>query len=579
MSELSGEGRETNGVLRMASEDEGSFRSLVEKASDIIMILESDLTVSYVNGSIERLLGYQRENVVGTKVHRYLQPEEGSWISKDFVANHAVSSRRLTPVELRMRHADESYLYFEATFAELPDEPRSGRIAAYLRDITEERILRSTLVDLSFHDSVTGLPNRLLFMDRLEQALAWAIRQRGPVTVLFVDLDDFKDVNDSVGHEAGDSLLVAVGRRLKACVRPADTVARLGGDEFAVLLEFGTEPIDAIRVAERIMEASRAPIVFQGHRRLITASIGVAHAYSGRESAEDLLWRADLAMYRAKEKGKARFELFEKDMSEIAHRRLKLEHDLREAFDLGQLGLHYQPEVALESGKIVGMEALLRWQYPDRGSIPPEEFVPLAETNGLIVPIGRWILGEVCQQALVWQDQYPASPPVVSVNLSAREFRQPTLAQDVDAALRRTGLDPQSLMLEVAESFSIDEAPHVVSTVQKLSNLGVKLALDDFGIESSSFSYLERLPVDMLKIDRSLVNKLGRDGDGAEKFVSAMIGFAQAMGIRTVAEGVETLQQFDELSDMGCELAQGFYFWEPMSGSAATELLERNLGS
>jgi len=332
-------------------------------------------------------------------------------------------------------------------------------------------------------------------------------------------------------------------------------------------------------VVERIMKASRAPIVFQGHRRLITVSIGMAHSDSGREHAKDLLWRADLAMYRAKERGKDRFELFEEAMSEVAHRCLKMEHDLKEAFDRGQLGLHYQPEVTLEDGEIVGMEALLRWRDPEGGAVSPEEFVPLAEKNGMIVPIGRWILEEVCRQALVWQKQYPEAPPLVSVNLSAREFRQPTLASDVDAALQRTGLNPSSLMLEVTESFSIDEAPHVVSTVQKLRSLGVKLALDDFGLEGSSFSYLERLPVDMLKIDRSLVDKLGRNGNGTERLVSAVIGFAHAMGIQTVAEGVETAQQLGELSEMGCELAQGFYFWEPMSGSAATALLERNRGS
>lgn len=576
MNEPSDKSWQANGQLGTSAGNEGLFRGLVENASDVIMILEADLTIRYVNSSIEQLLGYGRDKVVGTQIQRYLQPEENRWFSRDFVAKHAGSRHHLAPVEIRMRHADGSCLYFEVAFAELPGEPHSGTIAAYLHDITEERILRSALVDLSFHDSITGLPNRVLFMDRLEQALSRAARQRGPVTVLFIDLDDFKDVNDSLGHEAGDNLLVAVGRRLKACVRPEDTVARLGGDEFAVLLEFATNPIDVIRVIERIMEAAQAPIVFQEHRRLVTVSIGVAHTDSGQERGEDLLWRADLAMYRAKERGKARFELFESDMSELAHQRLKLERDLRVAFDRGQLSLHYQPEVTLSNGKIVGMEALLRWQDPESGTVPPEEFVPLAETNGMIVPIGRWILEEVCRQAMVWQDRYPEAPPLVSVNLSAREFRQPTLAQDVDAALQRTGLNPSGLMLEVAESFSIDEAPHVVSTVQKLRSLGVKLALDDFGIEGSSFSCLERLPVDVLKIDRSLVDKLGRNGNGAERLVSAMIGFAHAMGIQTVAEGVETAQQLGELSDMGCELAQGFYFWKPMSSSAATALLERN---
>jgi len=576
MHEIPVPGHETDKRPGTGVEDVKEFRRLVEDAPDIIMVLEADLTVRYVSRSITELLGYRRENVIGNKVDRYFHPKDKLRARKDFVAKHATSEDLSTLMDLRMWHADGSWLHFEVAFNDLLDDPSVRGFTAYFHDMTKEKLVRSALVHRAFHDSITGLPNRTLFMDRLDLALARATRQRGAVTVLFVDLDDFKAVNDSLGHEAGDRLLAAVGRLLAKCVRPEDTVARLGGDEFAILLEVPTDPIDAIRIVERTMQALQAPIVFEGHRRLIKASIGVAHAGSGRERAEDLLWRADLAMYSAKKKGKARFELFEKDMSEVARYQFKLEHDLSRAFDLGQLRIHYQPEVMLEDGKIIGMEALLRWQNPEHDSISPKEFVRLAEASGSIISVGRWILEESCRQALLWHERYPEAAPLVSVNLSAKQLRQPTLFREVDAALRKTGLHPSYLMLEIAEGFSIDEAPHVVDTVRKLKDLGVKLALDDFGVGSSSFSYLQRLPVDVLKIDRTLVEKLGHNGNGTRKLVSAMIGFARAMNIRTVAEGVETAEQSDELSEMGCELAQGFYFWEPLAGPEATDLLESN---
>lgn len=550
-----------------------TFRRLVEDAPDIVMMLEADLTIRYVSRSVTELLGYRRENIVGNRVDRYFHPNDKLRVRRGFIAKYANPQDLSAPVEIRMRHADGSWLHFEVVFNDLGNSGVGG-FAAYFHDMTKEKLVRYALIHRAFHDSITELPNRTLFMDRLDLALARATRRRSSVTVLFVDLDDFKAVNDSLGHEAGDKLLAAVGRLLAKCVRPEDTVARLGGDEFAILLEVPTDPIDAIRIVERIMQTLRAPIVFEGHRRLVKASIGVAHSGSGRERAEDLLWRADLAMYSAKKKGKARFELFDKDMSEVAQHHFKLENDLSRAFALGQIGIHYQPEVVLEDGKIFGMEALLRWQNPEYSSVSPKEFVRLAEASGSIISVGRWILEESCRQALLWHERYPGASPLVSVNLSARQLRQPTLFREVEAALRKTGLHPRYLMLEIAEGFSIDEAPHVVDTAWKLKDLGVKLALDDFGVGSSSFSYLEQLPMDVLKIDRTLVDKLGRDGNGTRKLVSAMIGFARAMNIRTVAEGVETAEQSAELSEMGCDMAQGFYFWEPLAGPEATELLK-----
>lgn len=578
MHKPSSAGRQADGHGGKPRGGEGWFRCLVENAPDVIMILEADLTVRYVCPSVEQVLGYRPGDVVGTRLCRYLHPGEHEWVRGGLVGRHVESERVPTPVRLRIRHADGSWRHFEAVGTDLLDDASLGGIATYFHDVTEDEALRDELVHRSLHDPLTGLPNRALFMDRLGHALARAGRHRGPVTVLFLDLDDFKTINDSFGHEMGDLLLVAMGRRLKACVRPGDTVARLGGDEFAVLLEDSTGAIDVARAVERVAEASRAPIVLGGHRLFATASIGVARSDREQDRTEDLLRQADLAMYRAKEKGKARLELLERSASEGALGRARLEQDLKGALERGELRVYYQPEVALGSGEIVGMEALLRWEYPRRGLLLPAEFVTLAEMNGLIGPIGRWILEEACRQALLWQDQYPDAPPAVSVNLSTKQLRRSTLAEEVAVALQKTGLTPRNLVLEVTESLSTNDASRATATVRELEGLGVRLAVDDFGNRGSSFSYLEGFPVDALKIDRSFVGKLGRDSASATRLVSAMIGFARAMGIRTVAEGVETAEQLDELLGMGCDSAQGFYFCKPLPGNAATELLKSNRG-
>ncbi|MEJ7842720.1 MAG: EAL domain-containing protein [Rubrobacter sp.] len=559
----------------------GRYRRLVEEAPEVVMVLGPDLVVRYASPAVGRILGLDPHSVVGNAFPVYLHPEDGAWARDAFSVlgtRGCGSGSQAQPRELRVRQADGSWRWFEAVAANLLDDPSVGGVAVYLHDVTEKKKLRDQLAYRAFHDPLTGLPNRALFEDRLDHAFARAGRHRGSVTVLFVDLDDFKAVNDGFGHKVGDTILMALGRRLEACLRPGDTVARLGGDEFAVLLEDGDDPMGAARATERLAHALREPVAAGEYRLFVTASVGGATGEPGRDGAEDLLKKADAAMYQAKKAGKNRFKLFDRETSEGDCGCIWFEHDLKGALERGELEVHFQPGVDLCSGKIVGMEALLRWEHPWGEPISPAKIVALAEMSGLIGSVGHRVLERVCRQGFLWQERYPDDPPLVSVNLSARQFCQPALADDVAEALRISGLDPGNLALEVEECFSVEDAPPVTLTVEKLRALGVRLVADNFGRGRSSLSYLGRSPVDLLKIGRSFVGQLGRDEDGVAKLVRAMIGFARAMDIRTVASGVETAEQTASLHEMGCEQAQGFYFFEPVPADAATRLLDSDRG-
>lgn len=547
------------------------YRRILEDAPGIVMMLGRDLRVRYASPAAGRVLGLDPDAVVGTAFSAYLHPEGDAW-ARDALAAPNRDARR-PPYELRFRHADGSWRWFEAVAADLG----ASGLAVYLHDVTGRRELREQLAHRAFHDPLTALPNRALFEDRLEHALARAGRYRGPVTVLFVDLDDFKAVNDGFGHEVGDMLLVAVGRRLEAALRPGDTVARLGGDEFAVLLEDGDEPEGTIRTMERLSSALRQPIAVKGHALSVTSSIGGTTGEPGIDGVEDLIRRADATMYRAKRAGKDRYEYVDREASKGDFGRVWFEQDLEAALERGEMEVYFQPGVDLGSGKIAGMEALLRWKYPLHGRVSPAEIVALAEMSGSIEALGREVLEKACRQAAFWQRRYPGDPPLVSVNLSAKQLRQPDLVDDVVAALGRSGLDPANLALEVDGGFSVEDAPQVAPTVEKLRTLGVGLVADDFGRGHSSLSYLGRYPVDLIKIGRFFVGRLGRE-EGMAKLVRAMIGFAREMGIRTMASGVETAEQTASLHEMGCEQAQGFYFFEPTPADEATGLLDNDRG-
>jgi len=444
------------------------YRRLVEEAPEVVMVLGPNLVVRYASPAVGRILGLDPHSVVGNAFSVYLHPEDGAWARDAFSVSGARGSESGSQApsrELRVRQADGSWRWFEAVAANLLDDPSVGGVAVYLHDVTEKKKLRDQLAYRAFHDPLTGLPNRALFEDRLDHAFARAGRHRGSVTVLFVDLDDFKAVNDGFGHKVGDTVLMALGRRLEAGLRPGDTVARLGGDEFAVLLEDSDDPMGATRAIERLAHALREPVAAGEHRLFVTASVGGATGEPGRDGAEDLLRKADTAMYQAKKAGKNRFELFDREASKDDCGRIWFEHDLKGALERGELEVHFQPGVDLCSGKIVGMEALLRWEYPWRRQVPPAEIVALAEMSGLIGAVGRQVLDKACRQGSFWQRRYPEDPPLVSVNLSAKQLRQPGLADDVTAALQNSGLDPSNLALEAEEDFSAEEAPHVALSV------------------------------------------------------------------------------------------------------------------
>jgi diguanylate cyclase (GGDEF)-like protein len=414
-------------------------------------------------------------------------------------------------------------------------------------------------------------------MDRLEHALTRANRRGGRVAVLFTDLDNFKVINDSLGHKAGDELLIAVAERLKVHLRPEDTVARLGGDEFTILIEDVASVSEVVEIAQRIADILQSPFAVEEQEVYATASTGIALNIPTRERAADLLRHADLAMYQAKHRGKARYKVFEPYMDAKAVERLMLETGLRRALVRQQFRVYYQPIVALDNYKIVGAEALVRWEHPQRGLLLPQEFLSIAEETGLIMRIGQWVLREACKQARIWQERYPSTPPLtISVNLSTKEFFHPKLVAEI---LAESQINPSILQLEITEGAMTTNGTYSADrTLRKLKHMGVQLAIDDFGLGYSSLSYLKRFPVDYLKIDRTFVGELSREPNGISKdaeIVRAMIDLTHALGLRVIAEGVENAEQLTQLRQMKCDLAQGNYFSEPLPSERLSNLLEK----
>jgi diguanylate cyclase (GGDEF)-like protein/PAS domain S-box-containing protein len=445
-------------------------------------------------------------------------------------------------------------------------------LANVLADALERHAIEDGIRHRALHDPLSGLPNRVLFLDRLEHALARVGRRGSMAAILFLDLDHFKLVNDSLGHHVGDELLTATAPRLRQAVRTTDTVARFGGDEFGILLEDIAGEQDAVEMAERIAATFTRPFVLAGNEHFVTASVGIAIARGG-EIAQELIRDADAAMYRAKERGRARYELFDEVMRGRAIARLRVENDLRRALERGELRLDYQPVVSLRDHSIVSVEALVRWDHPDRGVVAPSEFIHVAEENGMIEQIGRWVLDRACRQAARWCSLRPDSAPIgISVNLSAVQVGKRDLPDMVATVLRATGLDPACLSLEITETVMLRDVETLTEVLRALKAIGVGLALDDFGTAYSSLGYLTHLPLDALKIDRSFVDGLGTERRDTA-ITEAIIAMSRALSLNVIAEGVETQLQVDELVRLGCQLAQGFYFSRPVAAREITSIL------
>lgn len=481
--------------------------------------------------------------------------------------------------EHRLLHQDGEYRWMLCQGLAVRDTSGNPyRIAGSQTDITLNKANEAKLLYQAFHDPLTGLPNRMSFMEQIENAIKRSKDYNNYVfALLFLDLDRFKVVNDSLGHALGDRLLVAIAQKLKACLGPKDSIARLGGDEFTILLEDIKDISDATRMADRIYQELSLPFNLSGHEVFTTVSIGIAISTLGYDRPEDLLRDADMTMYRAKALGKGRLEVFDPTLHDRAMARLQLEIDLRRALERQELQLYYQPIVSLNNGRIAGYEALVRWQHPQRGLVSPVEFIPLAEETGLIMPLGMWVLRQACQQLRAWQQQMPTDPPLtVNVNLSGKQFEQPNLIENIKQVLEETGLNASSLKLEVTESVLVENAAPAVAILKQLRALGIKLAIDDFGTGYSSLSYLHQMPIDTLKIDRSFVQNIDCDPEKIE-MIRTIVSLAWNLGMNVVAEGVETKKQMYQLQALRCDYGQGYYFSRPLDADAARAVKQFDL--
>jgi diguanylate cyclase (GGDEF)-like protein/PAS domain S-box-containing protein len=535
------------------------FRSLVQNSSDVIALLSPDLTIRYHTPSVERVLGYGEDELVGSRLTELLVPDDAERLRGFFAEVCGLPGTPL-PRDLPLRRKDGTICQLESVFNNLLGESNIAGVVVTARDVTERRALEEQLAHQAFHDSLTGLANRSLFADRVERALGRGIRRRNLFAVLFLDLDDFKTVNDSLGHAAGDELLVTIARRIESCLRPEDTCARLGGDEFAVMIENIAGPDGAVTVARRILGVMGEPLAILGSDVSVRGSVGIALG-TGEQTTSEIMRSADLAMYRAKNDGKGRYALYEPSMHESVLERLGLKADLQRAVVADEFEVHYQPIITLQSGAIAAVEALLRWRHPERGLVLPGEFIGLAEETGLILPLGRLVLYRACEQVAYWRSIGHADLGV-SVNISAKQLSSRHLPAEVHAALTESSLDPTGLTLEITESMLLDS--HVViGRLEELKALGVRIAIDDFGTGYSSLNYLRRFPVDTLKIAKAFVDELCSSPE-QERLVAAILRLGSTLGLETVAEGIEDQSQRDRLRALKCRYGQGYYFSRPV---------------
>ena len=542
------------------------FRTLLDLSRDAFVETDGSGQVTEWNRRSELLFGWSRDEVMGRRVDEFLVPARyvRRFVAELDSARSLVDSERTRPRELWLTHREGHEVRVTST-AYVVGVGDQLRIGGFLHDAAEQASTEEALAHAYLHDSLTGLPNRTLFTYRLAYALAKGRAAPGGVAVMVLDLDRFKAINDALGHEVGDEVLVAVAERLTAVGGAPDVIARLGGDEFLILFDGENAESEALGFGDRALAALSGPISLGGGEIFITASIGVATNANGVTEPTPLLSNADAAMYQAKRSGGARVEVFGEDLRIRVTDRLSTEHGLHRALERGELRLYHQPVVELRNHRVVGSEALLRWAHPDQGLVAPDRFIPVAEESGLIIPIGAWVLHEACTQLRIWQQQPWHRPAIesVKVNLSARQIGHPGIVDTVEQVLVSTGLPAEHLTLEITESALMQDARSALRVLRSLKDLGVSLAVDDFGTGYSSLSYLQQFPLDVLKIDKSFVSQLGVDPGGAG-IVSAVLGLARSLDLQVVAEGVETDAQLAELTRMGCDYAQGYLFSRPV---------------
>ncbi len=546
------------------------FQALIQSSSDVISIVAPDGRVRYQSPSAFEVFGFEPEAIVGTDFCNLVHPEDADRVREDF--QRATNAGDYAVTECRIRHAEGDWRYTEMRMTNLVSVEAIGGVVINARDVTQRHALEAELRHQAFHDSLTGLANRSLFINMIEHTLTTARRDGSWTGVLLCDLEGFKRINDSLGLGAGDSALVMIAERLRGCVRGQDTVARLAGNEFGVLLERLSTPADATLAMERIMSVLRQPLSLPGAQVELQPHVGVAVAQAGDGNADEMLRNGAVAMHQARiyEGG---YAIFDPEMHADAIRRIEMESLLRTAIEERQFVLHYQPLIDLQSGHLTGVEALVRWQHPTRGLVPPMEFIPLAEETGLIVPLGQWAILEACNQVRLWQKEIPADEPIaLNVNLSARQLRHPNIVRDIADALDDSGLLPGRLILEITESVLMIDTAATLSRLFQLKSLGVRLAVDDFGTGYSSFAYLRRFPVDILKIDKSFVDGVATEPT-ASALVDAMIRIGKTLRLETVAEGVEKPDQAERLRSLQCDLAQGYLYSKPMPSEMLTKML------
>jgi diguanylate cyclase (GGDEF)-like protein/PAS domain S-box-containing protein len=544
------------------------FAALVQHSSDLVTVVDPSGVVLYQSQSSQPLLGFDAHSMLGRPLSDFMAPGHAAELIA-VLGGVASDADRVQTVDSTWRHASGRECQMEITLTNLLGNPAVGGLVLNTRDVTDRVTLERQLTHQAFTDSLTDLPNRALFKDRLQHALSRRA-DAPPMAVYFLDLDGFKGVNDTLGHSSGDELLVEVAARLRSAVRPSDTVARFGGDEFAILVEELPDDEDGTVLAQRICDAIEAPILLGGDEVHISASIGIAHRDDPSIDAEQMLRNADLAMYQAKARDGG-FAVFAPEMHEGLVARMRLEADLRKALTEEQFIVYYQPMVSMRTGEITGVEALVRWQHPERGLVPPNDFIPLAEATGIIRPLGLWVLRESCRQAVAWESAGDSHGLKLSVNVSARQLQQADLVDQVAEILRETGMPAKQLTLEMTESVLLDNGEGTLATLTALRAMGIRLAIDDFGTGYSSLSYLHTFPVDILKIDRSFVERLSTGGDTT--LISTILRLGQTMKLETVAEGIEHPQELLLLRRQGCTTGQGYHFSPPVPADRMSRML------